>query len=378
MRITIATGPFLCLPPADCGSVEKRWLWLSQLFCEAGHEVVFLSRTAPGLRPEEVLDGVRHVRRTRFRRTRWIGFDLVKDFAYSVRMAMLAPTSDIFVTNTFWLPVVAPRLRRKAGRVVVNVARMPKGQMWLYNLAHRLAAVSSAVKETIAEQQPSMVAKTRVIPNPIVTSVFRPSLKCRDWSGDRTILYTGRVHPEKGLKLLVEAFGAVHQREPRTRLRLVGPWRVEEGGGGSTYRKELEVLGRGLPLEFGEPVYEPESLARELKGAHLYCYPSLADQGESFGVAPLEAMATGLVPIVSDLACFREFLEPGRTGLVFDHKADDAVAQLADRLVELLSDRERTEAMGEAAAERARDFSFENVARMYLDDFQTLLNADDN
>jgi glycogen synthase len=39
----------------------------------------------------------------------------------------------------------------------------------------------------------------------------------------------------------------------------------------------------------------------------------VAETGEAFGVAPIEAMAYGCAPLVSNLACFRDFIEDGVT-----------------------------------------------------------------
>jgi glycosyltransferase involved in cell wall biosynthesis len=46
----------------------------------------------------------------------------------------------------------------------------------------------------------------------------------------------------------------------------------------------------------------------------MFVYPCLAEQGETFGLAPLEAVACGAVPIVSDLSCFGDFITPGVNG----------------------------------------------------------------
>ena len=48
MKINIATGFFLPVPPAAGGATEKIWHRLAQVFAAAGHEVTFISRTWPG------------------------------------------------------------------------------------------------------------------------------------------------------------------------------------------------------------------------------------------------------------------------------------------------------------------------------------------
>lgn len=376
MRITVVTGPFLPLPPAPAGAVERIWHDLGREFARRGHQVTFVSRAWPGENQDESVDGVRYLRRMTPRRTGRIGLDLAKDLHYSMRIAGLLPPADILVTNVFCLPIFAP-LRRKTGRLVINVQRYPKHQLRLYPGAARFAVVSAAVRDAIAEQIPSALPITRVIPNPIDLSAFTPPLVARSHQGEQTILYTGRVHPEKGLHVLIEAFALLATDFPLLRLRIVGPTRIDQGGGGPAYVRQLRSRAGEMPVRLDEPIYERKRLAEALRAAHFYCYPSLAERGETFGVAPLEAMATGLAPVVSDLACFRDFLEPDRNGYVFDHRTASPATSLAATLRKLLSDPLRAAAAGQQAAARALDFSCAAVAAQYLDDFESLMAATD-
>jgi glycosyltransferase involved in cell wall biosynthesis len=83
--------------------------------------------------------------------------------------------------------------------------------------------------------------------------------------------------------------------------------------------------------------------------AAVFVYPSLAEQGETFGLAPLEAMACGAVPIVSDLACFGDYITPGVNGLVFNHRASNAAGLLAKEMLALASNPAVRSALAEAA-----------------------------
>jgi glycosyltransferase involved in cell wall biosynthesis len=370
MRITILGGPFLPMPPAPCGAIERVWHGLAEEFVRRGHAVTVLCRAHPTQRPDETIRGVRYVRRTSWHSGGRLGVNLLKDLAYSLRMAALLPRADVLVTNAFWLPALLGVWNPGAGLVAVHVGRMPKGQLFLYDRAARLQAVSQAVKEAIVAQRPHLAPRVRVFPYPIDAEVFTPPPQARRPGPEPVILYTGRIHPEKGAHLLVEAFARVGRP---ARLRLVGPWRVEQGGGGPRYLEGLKEKARGLPVEFGEPVYDRRELAAVYQGADLYCYPSLAESGETFGVAPLEAMATGLAPVVSDLHCFRDFLADGDNGLVFDHRAPDAAGRLATALGTLLADPRRRYEMGERAARTAAVLSYPHVADLYLADFAEML-----
>jgi glycosyltransferase involved in cell wall biosynthesis len=372
MRITIVTGPFYPVPPAPCGAVERLWHDLGEHFARQGHQVVVVCRHWPGQNKNETIDGVSYIRRTRMSHTRSIYWDLLQDLWYSLRVLPLLPRADVTVTNVFWLPVLM-RARRRAGLVVVNVNRWPKGQMKLYRRAARLAAASSAIREEVIRQCPQVEDRVKVLPNPIDTGVFVPRPRQRA-AGAGTILYTGRIHPEKGIHLLVEAFRQLAGEFPELRLRIIGATSIAGGGGGEEYVAALRTRAQGLPIELIGPIYDRAQLAGELQQADYYCYPSLAAQGEAMPVAPVEAMATGLAPVVSALPVFRDYIDPGRTGLLFDHSVSEeqAARNLAEALRRLVTDPAWADQLGQAAAREALRFSYDSVTRQFLDDFAHL------
>lgn len=372
MKISIVTGPWLPVPPLQGGSVPRLWQGLAEQFAAKGHEVTILSRTYPGQPQQEIINKVKYLRHGGFPQSRSIAWDLLKDLVYALGMMPVLPSADILIINDFWLPVFAA-LRPNVGCIVINANRFPKKQYWLYAGATRIAAASSAIQEAIAQQYPAATSRIRVIPNPINTRVFSPPISPRPNTENKTILYIGRIHPEKGIHLLLDAFAILSKQRPETKLRIIGPVQENQGGGGENYLNTLKFKAQGLPVEFSPPIFDIHKLADAYRDADLFCYPSLAEKGESFGVAPLEAMATGLVPIVSDLACFRDFIEEGQTGYFFDHRSSDAANNLAGVLAEALQDWETTCQMGLNAAQKALEYSYEQVASLYLSDFEKLL-----
>jgi glycosyltransferase involved in cell wall biosynthesis len=372
MRITIAAGPFFPLPPGPAGAVERVWLGLAEEFARRGHSVTILERGTVGEPADARVNGVRRVRGPALVRTRRFAVNLAKDLAYSVWARTRLPEADVLVTNTFWLPALLAARRARVGRVAVHVQRMPKGQLGLYARAARFQAVSRAIADGIAHERPAYARRTRVFPNPIDTTVFAPPAGGRPGPA-REVLFAGRIHPEKGLDLLVAAFARVAPRYPGLRLRLLGPWRVEEGGAGAEFVARLRGAAAGAPVDVSDPVYDRTAFAAALRTADVFCYPSLAELGEASPVAPVEAMATGLAPVVSALPQFRDTIVADQTGLVFDHRAADPVAALAAALDRLLSDDRLRAAIGAAASRRAAEFSYRRVADLYLADFNEMI-----
>ena len=374
MRINIATGPWLPVPAIQGGSMNRVWHGLAEIFAAKGHQVTIICRSHTNQPEQEIINGVNYIRKGGFPQSTNIQLDLVKDLYYALTTFPSLPPGDILVINDFWLPVFAS-LKRQVGKIVINSNRFPKGQYWLYRKTDYIAAASQIIKETIIQQSPSTINRIKVIPNPISTDVFFPANLAAPKPLEKTILYVGRIHPEKGIDLLIEAFALLTKKLQQVKLQIIGPFREEKGGGGETYLNSLKSQAIGLPVEICPPIFETNKLVKAYQQADLFCYPSLAEKGESFGVAPLEAMATGLVPVVSNLECFKDFIEAEKTGYFFDHRSCDKAQNLANKLELALTNREQTKHMGEAAVNKSKEFSQENIANKYLTVFSKLLST---
>ncbi|MEO8276024.1 MAG: glycosyltransferase family 4 protein [Thermoanaerobaculia bacterium] len=371
MRITVLTGPLLPVPAVRGGAMQKSWHGLAREMVHAGHDVTIVARTFPGQEKAETLEGVRFLRTRGFSQSRSVVWDLAKDLAYAANAVPRLPSAEILVTNDFWLPALAARFRRGAGAVVVCAGRYPKGQYWLYRSAARIVAISGPVRAAIMAERPELGARTVVIPLPVDLELF--SRARPEKSEGRRLLYAGRVHPEKGLELLIGAFARLGDRFPEWQLDVVGPWTEAEGGGGEVYGQRLRALAQGRRIEFRGPVFAPEALASIYRGADLFCYPSLADRGEAFGVAALESMASGVAPVVSDLTCFRDFVRDSENGWIFDHRGPEAEERLAAALAAAMADTPLRDRVGAAAREDSERFGFTAVAEKYLAEFENVL-----
>ncbi|HVT73107.1 MAG TPA: glycosyltransferase family 4 protein [Lacunisphaera sp.] len=380
MRITIVCGFFLPVPPVSGGSTEKSWHQLARVFARRGHQVTMISRRWRGWPDDEVLEGIRHRRLPGHNHHRRIGANLLLDFLWSVRVWFALPAADIVVVNAVALPVWLGWTRPGAGRVVLMTGRMPKGQYRHYHRIARILAASSHVRDRVAAENESLRAISVVRGYPIDFDLMhtRTGSHAPLSHAVITVGFIGRLHEEKGLALLVAALSHLRREPdlPRWRLLLCGPSDVARGGAGSEYRAKLmHDLARILPAEAFtvlDPRFHDRALAATYQQIDIFCYPSIAEQGETFGVAVVEAMAAGAVPVTSDLACFRDFIRHGENGLVFDHRAPDAAARLAASLARLLRSAELRSQLGAAATMTARRYDFAAYADALLADFAQL------
>jgi glycosyltransferase involved in cell wall biosynthesis len=371
MKITIVLGAFFPVPPTMGGGVEKVWYGLAPEFVKRGHDIVMVSRKMPGLPREETIDGVKHLRVDGFDTPRsliWLKF---LDLIYSLRTMSILPDADIIVTNTFWLPILLRNSKR--GRVYVQVARYPKGQMRFYGMAARLQAPSQAVARAIAAEVPRFAPKVSVVPNPVPGSASSPRAI---GDRDKIMLFVGRVHPEKGVHVLIDAFASgARGAFADWKLMIVGPTETKLGGGGEAYsaslRRAAEKADRSIT--FAGPIFDAAELAAAFGNARLFIYPSLAERGESFGLAPLEAMALGCAVLVSNLACFRDFIREDETGFIFDHQAQPIAETLRDKIDNAISDETLLARVATAGYEKSAEYSPERVADQFLKDFDSVI-----
>lgn len=371
MKIAIVQGAFLPVPPLRGGAVEKVWCALAREFAGRGHDVVHYSRLSDGLPPRETEAGVRHVRVPGADTPSSRLFLKYQDLLYTGRVARHLARADVVVTNTFWAPLVFRPGRH--GPLWVHVQRYPQGQMLLYARAARLQTVSRVIADAMVRQWPACAPRVCVIPNPLPPLAALAAPVPRD---PNLVLFVGRVHPEKGLVLLLETAAQAARTAPRLRFRIVGPWETRFGGGGEAFRAALLRRAAALPnVEFAGPVFDEARLAAHFAAAGIFVYPSLAARGEASPLAPLEALARGCPVVTSDLACFDDTLGRSAFAHRFDHTAADAPARLGAVLAAVAADRPGWRRASAAAAAHAGQFSVGRIADRYLAGFAALAPA---
>lgn len=181
-----------------------------------------------------------------------------------------------------------------------------------------------------------------VIHNFVDTAWFSPDAKaspsvCRQSHGP-TAVHVSNFRPVKRVPWLVRAF-AKASAGSSARLVLVG-----DGPDQAASREVAREMGISERVLF---LGERDALPELLAPADVFL---LSSSSESFGLSALEAMSCGTPVVATDAGGVREVVEHGVTGLLSDI---DDIERFAEHLAQLLHDRTRALAMGEAARRSA-------------------------
>lgn len=373
MKVTIITGPFLCLPPYAIGAVEKLWYSVGNCWIKEGIDVTFISK-----KPDNKHNEKNHKYISGYERTgSWIK-DFLLDFIYSWKALNKVDECDILILNTLWSPLLSRFYKKKYKRSIFSVERFPKGQLKIYDMLGKIdcfRCCSSAVYNELIKQSPKLKNKACIIPNFIDTNIFNDN-EIRQVSANPTIIYSGRVNREKGIDILVRAVEFLYQKEQiMLDLVIIGARDKERGGSGYEYINSLKKMGSNINITWIDPIYDAKNLAETIKKGDIFCYPSVAERGETFGVAALEGMSLGLPVVVSDLDCFKDFIKNYENGLIFDHRAKKPEQQLAYKIKQLIDSPELFNKISIEGRKSASSFSEEEIAKIYYNKFEELLNG---
>jgi glycosyltransferase involved in cell wall biosynthesis len=156
---------------------------------------------------------------------------------------------------------------------------------------------------------------------------FDPQHRSLEWRRARSIAddelviaYAGRLVAEKNMALMARVFTALKAHAPAHRTILLG-----DG-------PEAGWMREALPDTIFAGFLHGDDLATGYASSDIFFFPSVT---ETFGNVTLEAMASGLPPVVVDATGSRSLVRHGETGFVVP-EADET--QLVEKLVQLLED----------------------------------------
>lgn len=267
--------------------------------------------------------------------------------------------------------LAAPAAGISGRRVVGEIQTVEIERPWhltVGGMTHRMCACvvgnSPSVVEHLRRRAHMAAGRLRCIPGGVdVEAIESAQPLTRAEMGIEedcaVVLWVGRLDPIKGLDELLAAFRNVAV-ERRAILILVGD-------GPHRPVVESKVGEYGL----GDRVRMPgrrSDVSRFLKAADLFVFPS---RTEGMPNALLEAMASGLAVVTTDVPGCRDVVEDGKTGVLVPF---GDVGALSAALCKLLTDNDTRQALGERAAREVRShYSFDRCVSEYAALYECVL-----
>ena len=360
-------------PPLGGGAANAT-LFLAKALVALGHEPTVLTSMLPGLPPRSMDDGIR-IRRLRVARRsadrtniREMTSFLVRSLASATRVARHEGIEGVVAFFTIPCGPVGWLLKRLKGLPYVISLRggdvpghVPEIRAFHALLAPARRSILRHARAVVANS-PGLArlsermdrVPVQVIPNGVDTELFRPPRQPHGATPFR-ILFVGRLHELKNVDLLLASAAALRDEGIAMHLDVVGdgPERPKLEALAASHRIEANVTWHGWQKK--------EAVAALYRDASCLVNPS---KYEGLPNTVLEAMASGLPVVASDVGGNNDLVCPGETGLLFDLARP---AELTSSLRSLARDPHLAGRMGaKARAVASADYSWQGVARRYL------------
>ncbi len=364
--------------PRESGA-ERQALAQGRELVRRGHSVRVVTRYIPGLPRNEVVEGVlihRWVKTSA--RGPLFGLSFVAGVIRSLRK--LRPHYDLIHTHQALWESISTGLGRdlfQGAPILVQPASSgyfgeaeemarTKGFRLLRRLALRnplFAAISADIERQWLDLGVAPEKMIRMASG-VDAEHFRPGRSQVEASlpPRPRVVFTGRLHPQKNLDLLLDVWPEVVRRTGAN-LVLVG-----DGPDRNTLVDQAQRVGVSSHVHFTGSVADPADL---LRSADLFALPSVA---EGMSNSLLEAMSTGLPCLASEIGGNTDLITNGETGVLVPPGDRQA---WTTALIQRIEDSEGSRRMGSAARARIEaEFALPVVVDRYIALYRRMLGHD--
>jgi len=329
--------------------VAKRWV-------QGGHEVTLFTSEFPGCRREEVLDGVRVVRRGGRLAVYWWA---KRAYRHRFSKEGYDVVVDEINTRPFFMPGVV-KDRAKTVALIHQLAR----EYWFYEMPFPISYLGYHVFEDMWLRQyvdvPTVTVSEStkqdllslgfrnvfVVPEGLS---FTPLKRVPEKEKYPVVAYVGRLKRAKRPDHAVRAFKVVKEKVPEAEL-----WVLGDG----PFKKDLERMA-GDGVKFFSGLSDKER--RDQVGrSWVLVNPSVR---EGWGLNVVEANAMGTPCVAYDVAGSRDSVKNDGTGLLV--KAKD-LQDLAEKVVLVLNDDLLRKGLSQNALDYSKSFNWEATAKAFI------------
>lgn len=176
--------------------------------------------------------------------------------------------------------------------------------------------------------------------------------------GVPTVLYVGRVDPEKQVEKVIEAFLLMSKNIPKAQLVIIGDG-VDRARLVMEYgdNKRIHFLGRVVPPELYDLYQVGDVFAT-------------ASEIETQGIVLIEAAAVGLPLIAVDKGAVNEICTNGENGFLCE---PGNIKEISEAMVKILSDKKMQEKFSKKSVEMAKEHDFERTLDKFIDIYKRVI-----
>jgi len=322
----------------NAGGAEISTYEHAKTWAKAGHKVIWFSSFFQGAEKEEVVSGIKVIRKSR----QILGVQIAAFYWYVFK---IHPKFDLVVDQFHGIPFFTPLFVKTNKLAFIHeVAKevwwlnpLPKPfnlmvailgrifEPWVFRLLYKkvpfMAVSESTKKDLIDWGVPSK--NITVIHNGVTLHLPRPLLEKEK---KKTAIFLGVLTKDKGIEDAIETFGLINQADPSWQFWVVGR-------GNEKFIKKLQdtckELGVSRKFKFFDYVSDKkkfELLAR----AHVLINPSIR---EGWGLVNIEANAVSTPVVAYDVAGNRDSIKNGKTGILCREKSPECLAKEAINLL---------------------------------------------
>ena len=241
---------------------------------------------------------------------------------FEIEYSLTAHANDIFVPNDFEV-----------------------GLSQIFSTASAIVAVSDFAANQLRNRFPDAASRVHRIYNGIDCDEFQPA----EPSSPPLILSIGRLINKKGFDVLIDACASLRNSGREFRCEIIG-----DGPLSAKLQARIDRHGLGKQVLLAGPRPQAEIAAR-LSKATLMVLPCRVDADGAMDNLPtvvMEAMASALPVVSTDVGGVAEMVRDGETGLLVSQNDPTATAEALSRLI---ANRELAQSFGRKGRERAKE-----------------------
>ena len=243
--------------------------------------------------------------------------------------------------------------------------------LWQYNTSDRIVTLFEGNRR-LEEDYGAQAERIRVIPNGIDIPRYVEARRERCRTDPRTVGYVGRIDSVKDIKTFIQVVALIKEAYPNVRALAVGPYEDQP-----VYFQECLALAGMLGVEETITFTGPADVVPYYREMDVLLLTSIK---EAMPLAVMEAMASGLPVVATDVGACRELLLGegdglGDAGCV--RRIMDAEG-IAGAALDILLDEPKADRMAKSGIRRIEDrYSEERVLNEYRSLYQELMNERD-